>query len=314
MKRQLVSMEAPQLSPFDLPELMAMIVPKCFAKELILVSKSWMRSIMTHSKVCDKCGKIVAMCGEQIWVGDEGDQYCHGYLGTLEEYHTVIKMISIYPDTFKLLSNKTKQLCVCLLSVNRNLVSSIPTHLFDEEIALFAINKFRYETTYKCIPKEFRTNNLHKVLISQNTSAISYIPQTPELCLMAVSRNGYVLGYIEEQTEEMCLIAFKDNIKTIKHIKNITPKILELAIELIGKNDENLCQYLLTKIQSPSMELLRKIISISPKSISYIPEYLCDELIFLALEKEPYTIRSIKNPTNKQLIYAFNKNPRSVDF
>ena len=35
--------------------------------------------------------------------------------------------------------------------------------------------------------------------------------QTPEICLIAVKKNGFALEYVREQTPEICLMAVKQN-------------------------------------------------------------------------------------------------------
>ena len=54
--------------------------------------------------------------------------------------------------------------------------------------------------------------------------------QTLEICLKAVSQNGFALQYVKDQTLEICLKAVSQDGRALQYVKNQTPEICLKAV------------------------------------------------------------------------------------
>ncbi len=57
----------------------------------------------------------------------------------------------------------------------------------------------------------------------QNSNVFQYVKiQTNELCLIAVSKNGYLLQFVKNQTDEICLASVKQYGESLFFVENQT--------------------------------------------------------------------------------------------
>ena len=60
------------------------------------------------------------------------------------------------------------------------------------------------------------------------------LPQTEELCRMAVQQNGLTLRYVQEQTEKVNKLAVRQNGWALQYVQEQTKKICKLAVQQNG--------------------------------------------------------------------------------
>ena len=117
----------------------------------------------------------------------------------------------------------------------RNLILNDPT--------LFKFFSVQTEDICKCSlvhPTNFRyikhkSQELKKLALSLDGYLLDDIApneRTPELCEIAVKKNGYALQYIENQTDELCKLALKQTCFSVCYIKNLTKELIKYALDV----------------------------------------------------------------------------------
>lgn len=102
--------------------------------------------------------------------------------------------------------------------------------------------------------------------------------QTPELCLAAVQKNGFVLEFVKEQTPEICLAAVKRNGLALQFVKEQTPEICLAAVQ---KNGEAL-QF----VKEQTSEICLAAVKRDGWALNYVKEQT-HEICFAAVSNEP---------------------------
>ncbi len=83
------------------------------------------------------------------------------------------------------------------------------------------------------VPHKYLKPELCLAAINQNASAIQSMPQTEELCMAAVKKDGMVLGYLDDldKTPEICREAVKQNREAIQFVP---PELRDQVLQLIA--------------------------------------------------------------------------------
>lgn len=332
-----------QISPFDLPELVASILQHYPDPRHILVSKKWMKSIEEYSEVCQDCGKIVRVFSRQLWVGCEDDTYCHAYYGTVEDYIAMKEIIKMSSKVFEKMTHKSKELCYYATQFN-NCAYHVPPHLIDERIAIRMMTKCSEIAVYNRIPKHSRTHQLHVAMLNICSYNIQYIDQTLELCIyvsIQLGRNGGdTFKYFKFQTDEICIQALEYSLSNIRYINDINSNIVEAYKRIVAKknlhfddiryakkqNDE-LCiaalEHNLFNIQfidDVNDNIIANFMRIVDEHASY--KYLkyiigriknpTDELLKLTIQYSPEHIKNISNPSKELEWVALKSDPSAL--
>jgi len=81
----------------------------------------------------------------------------------------------------------------------------------------------------------YNNPELCKLAVQKNGYALHYVKeQTPELCKLAVQHYGLALRYVNEQTPELCKLAVQQNGLALQYVKEQTPEICKLAVQEDG--------------------------------------------------------------------------------
>jgi hypothetical protein len=96
------------------------------------------------------------------------------------------------------------------------------------------------------VPEDLRTPELCKIAVEKNGRALESVPEdlkTPELCRIAVEKSEEALEYVPEalKTPELCKIAMEQDGRTLKYVPKVlkTPELCIIAV----KNNRWALQY-----------------------------------------------------------------------
>lgn len=154
------------------------------------------------------------------------------------------------------------------------------------------------------------------VRIQENPSYfIDVYEKTPELCLAAVEKDGYVLRKIPKtiQNEEICKAAVKQNGFALKHVskKILNQELCSIAVRQNGFALSDVPEKMITK------ELCVMAVSKTGKAIRYVPKQFLDANLYKkAVESDPLALEEIpSNRKNKTIcMFAIAKNPFAIEF
>jgi hypothetical protein len=124
------------------------------------------------------------------------------------------------PNGFKY--KTTKFIIKEIYSVNGTNFENVPKHILEiifkeNDNALNHINN--------------PTEEIYRMAFAQNCRSLSRITQTPELCKLAIKENIWSLRFVREQTLEICKLAIQLNPCVIQCVKNKTPELWKYAIQ-----------------------------------------------------------------------------------
>ena len=91
--------------------------------------------------------------------------------------------------------------------------------------------------TNKFIIKEIlpQTEELCVLAIQQDGMGLRHVQeQTEELCRMAVQQDGMALRYVQVQTEEICRIAVQQDGLALKYVRKQTEELCRMAVQQNG--------------------------------------------------------------------------------
>ena len=76
------------------------------------------------------------------------------------------------------------------------------------------------------------TNEDFELILSISPMYLQSIAsQTPELCLVAVQKDGWAIQLVKDQTPELCMAAVKNNGCALQYVKEQTPEICMAAMK-----------------------------------------------------------------------------------
>ena len=94
---------------------------------------------------------------------------------------------------------------------------------------------FKWKTNKFIITKIEQTEEICKLAVKQNGSALRYVGnQTDEICKLAIQQDGYALRYVGNQTDKICKLAVQQNGDALQYVKNQTDDICKLAVQQNG--------------------------------------------------------------------------------
>ena len=123
-----------------------------------------------------------------------------------------------------------------------------------------------------------------------------------------VSKDGTYLKRIKKnQTEAICLAAIKNNPFAIEYVNELTPTIIETAIQLNG------CTLKHVPIHLRTIEVCLKAVKTNPFALRYI-ENPSEKLCKAAIKRNGYALEYIKNQTKELCLEAVKNQPYAYDF
>jgi hypothetical protein len=119
--------------------------------------------------------------------------------------------------------------------------------------------------------------------------------KTPELCLLAVQKDGDNLLYVEDQTDEICLEAVKQNGMALRYVIN---KTYEICLEAVKQNGTALLY-----IDDQTEEMCLTAVTTNGTSLKYVKNQT-NEICIAAIHQWNNAYRDIKNPTYEITTFA----------
>lgn len=175
-----------------------------------------------------------------------------------------------------------------------------------------------------------RTAELCLAAVTQNGFALRYvIDQTPEICLAAVTRSGMALIHVIDQTPEICLAAVANKGSALYHVKTKTPELCMTAVKQDGvsirqipNQTPELCMaalesspWALKYIRDISEDYCLFAVSLYGRVLDIVPEkYQTGRVCLAAIKNYGMSIRSVKVPTSEMELAAVTQNGMSIRY
>jgi hypothetical protein len=165
----------------------------------------------------------------------------------------------------------------------------------DDAQVYIELNKFKAD---KLILSEEKNiwNNEHlckKILIERHCffgDFAKIINQTEELCIIAVSKNPFVLWYVKNQTEDICKIAVYRNYEMLEYVENQTEEICKSAVQVNGLT--------LRHVKNQTDEICKLAVQNDGNALYYVKNQT-PEICKIAVENNSDALYYVKNPTNE---------------
>lgn len=170
-----------------------------------------------------------------------------------------IKLLQYYDlgIALKYIKNQTYELCISAVKQHGGMLKYVNNKFLTEEICKFAIQQCRCALNYvttdiKSTIYEFHKitpiENIYEYAVRHDGWSLQYVKKEFitteklfELCVLAVSQNGFVLQYVRNTypnmlTEDLCISAVKQNGFALQYVKKElkTEKICALAVQQNG--------------------------------------------------------------------------------
>lgn len=173
---------------------------------------------------------------------------------------------------------------------------------------------------------------LQLIAVRQHGGSIQFIENpSHEVQIEAVKQSGHAIAYIKNQTPLFIELALKYDPGTFRHFhvqeeshqlraishkpalfeyaKNPSEKVKNLALALDGRN--------ISFVENPTKDDIATVFNDDYQNIWYLYNRnieLPDEIKFLAIEKDPFMIKYIKNPNYSLKCLAIKLNPSVIEF
>ena len=127
-----------------------------------------------------------------------------------------------------------------------------------------------------------------RLAVTQKPELIEFLPQTEELCLIAVNRNPLTLRFVKEQTEEICLVALNS---------------------VLGVWGKDVFKY----IQVRTQRVCEAAVRTNPTTIKEMKDQ--SEAFYNSMIKANWrVIEYIENATSEQCLLAYEQDERALDY
>ena len=191
-----------------------------------------------------------------------------------------------------------------------------------------------YDGTNKFKADKLTVNNIYDCndlcddfwisMIQQNGYVIKYIKeQTPELCALAVQKDGLALQFIKQEfkTDEICKLAVQRDGYALQYVENKTDEICKLAVQCssvalryVRNQTDELCklamlrnEYALEMVKNQTPELCMYAIQQYSDALQYVKNQT-DEICKYAVQKDGCSIRFVRNQTEELCTLAIEQN------
>lgn len=160
------------------------------------------------------------------------------------------------------------------------------------EIRLFAANYHaRFISGYF-----FFRDTIDTAFVSSFSFALKYAEnQTPEMCLLAVEKNGHTLGYVKDQTEELCLQAVKNDGLSLKFVKDQTK---EICIQAVKNNG-----FSLKFVKDQTEEICVQAVKKNGCALMFVKEQT-EKICIQAVKNNAYALEYVKEQTFEICFWA----------
>jgi hypothetical protein len=104
-----------------------------------------------------------------------------------------------------------------------------------------------------------------KIAVTKNGYALKYVKeQTDEICKLAVQKHGRALEYVNKQTDKICKIAVQQNGFALQYVKEQTDEICKLAVTQNG--------YALQNVKEQTDEICKIAVTQNGNALCYVKE------------------------------------------
>lgn len=168
------------------------------------------------------------------------------------------------------------------------------------------------------------------VAVNGNPDAIQYVPQTEELCLIAVTFRPRTIRFVREQTDKVCVMAIENDgcaSDLYQYITNWSEYVCLVAVSKYGMwlekiplqtkeicvaaiiSDSNALQF----VKDQDDEICRLAVTISPKAIKYVADQQ-EDLCLLAVKADGNALQYIKKQTPRLCRAAVKQDAGAIQF
>lgn len=164
------------------------------------------------------------------------------------------------------------------------------------------------------IPLDIRTDEMIELAVSKEPFVIKYVENPSyEMCKLAIDKNYKSFEYIVNPDYDVCKYAISINPMVAKYINNLD---IELQKNIVYKNSINICY-----INHPSEELFVHALNESDKNDAIIifshiakhsVQYLTNEICEIAINKNYKCLNHIANLSDEMIIKAVDINPKAI--
>lgn len=251
----------------------------------------------------------------------------------IKDEQDLCKLIELFPNNITDIIKPSEKLSLIAVKKSGNILKYIDNQT--DEICMVSVQY--YPDTLEFVKNQ--TDEICIVALSQKGKLLKFVNDKKKyICEIALENDGLALEFIDDQTVKLCKIALRKNIQSYKYIKNKNDDINLYTISLdadslkdiinlsgIEKISEKVCIEALKKKGSllkyipkdyQTYEMCHLAIENDPESISFFDEkyFSCENLVKLALFKNSFVIKHIKNPSNEICNLALEQNPLSIRF
>lgn len=235
------------------------------------------------------------------------------------------------PDVFQLIKEKTPKICLTAVRRNGLCLEHIPE--VDQSIELCMEAVRNNPKALEFVADVYQTEQMCYSVLQRDNSMIQFVKdQTPKLCMVAVSvlDNNDNLKYIRDQTEEICIASVRTNPRSLRSVRHLTPKIIEVIPKEVPIYLFNIEWYepLPQKIdiatawamvhtrgiflkfipqEERSQEMCMVAVRNDPWALQYTPSGCqTEEMCVDAVGRDPHVFRYVKDQTTKVCMTLLN--------
>lgn len=139
----------------------------------------------------------------------------------------------------------------------------------------------------------------HQTLVKLDGMIIREIPQTEQLCLLAIEQTPYAFEFVINQTEKICLLAVQKQPSLLKLVKNKTVKVCFEALKH--------CGHTIKYINNPSERMCIRAVTTTPLALKHIKDQTID-ICKQALEGDPNALKYAQYQPNAEQYVRDNIN------
>ena len=221
----------------------------------------------------------------------------------------VIRAVKRDPTVYFHLKVLTPAIVEAVVNRSASIFEHIPVQFQTELLSITAIKKnikmfaYVHKKTYDACKEALKIDPLLLKCINLSTDEFSHLTKDEynELVVIAVSKNGLALEFVDDQSEELCKIAVRQNGLALRFVKNKTQDICSLAV---SENSLAL-EFVDPEMQTHSMCF--NAVSKTPTALKFVDNQT-EDICMEALRRKPFTLEFVKNQTEKLVLYAVKIN------
>ncbi len=125
------------------------------------------------------------------------------------------------------------------------------------------------------------------------------------IALRIVSKSGWKLAQVANQTEEICLAAVKNAGWALAHVKKQTPEICLAAVMNYGKA--------LEYVENQTTEICLAAVTEDPSALRYVNDQT-EEICLLAIERDLSVLKEVRDQTENICMAAIDIDAAAINY